>query len=118
MQGARGPIIVAMVAQLFRGGVGAVYGTLSVAQGFGAGLGSWASGLLYELTGSYIASFMLAICGSLAGLASFWVVRSLREETLATISPAPTRCAPGELTIEPQITPTPSWPSAARARPT
>ena len=37
MQGARGPIIVAMVAQLFRGGVGAVYGTLSVAQGIGAG---------------------------------------------------------------------------------
>jgi MFS family permease len=88
MQGARGPIIVAMVAQLFRGGVGAVYGTLSVAQGFGAGLGSWGSGLLYELTGGYIASFMLAICGALIGLASFWVVRSLREEKLATMSPA------------------------------
>jgi len=82
MQGARGPIIVAMVAQLFRGGVGAVYGTLSVAQGFGAGLGSWGSGRLYELTGGYIASFMLAICGALIGLASFWVVRSLREETV------------------------------------
>jgi MFS family permease len=89
MQGARGPIIVAMVAQLFRGGVGAVYGTLSVAQGIGAALGSWGSGLLYELTGSYIASFMLAICGAIIGLASFWVVRSLREERLA--SPAPAR---------------------------
>ena len=33
MQGARGPIIVAMIATLFPGGVGAVYGTLSVAQG-------------------------------------------------------------------------------------
>lgn len=84
MQGARGPIIVAMVAQLFRGGVGAVYGTLSVAQGIGAGLGSWGSGLLYELTGSYIASFMLAICGALIGLSSFWVVRSLREEKVAS----------------------------------
>ena len=40
MQGARGPIIVAMVAALFPGGVGAIYGTLSVAQGVGAGLGS------------------------------------------------------------------------------
>jgi MFS family permease len=90
MQGARGPIIVAMVAQLFRGGVGAVYGTLSVAQGVGAGLGSWGSGLLYELTGSYIASFMLAICGAVIGLASFWVVRSLREERVASpIAPAP-----------------------------
>ena len=84
MQGARGPIIVAMVAQLFRGGVGVVYGTLSVAQGIGAGLGSWGSGWLYELTGSYIASFMLAICGALIGLASFWVVKSLREEKVAS----------------------------------
>ncbi|HSR81740.1 MAG TPA: hypothetical protein VLL28_13275, partial [Hyphomicrobiaceae bacterium] len=81
MQGARGPIVVAMVAQLFRGGVGAVYGALSIAQGVGAGFGSWGSGLLYELTGSYTASFMLAIGGAAVGLASFWVVKSLREET-------------------------------------
>ena len=38
MQGARGPIIVAMVAMLFPGGgVGAIYGTLSLALGLGAG---------------------------------------------------------------------------------
>ncbi len=83
MQGARGPIIVAMVAQLFRGGVGAVYGTLSVAQGIGAAFGSWVSGLLYELTGSYIVSFMLAMCAAFIGMLSFWVVRSLREERVA-----------------------------------
>jgi MFS family permease len=82
MQGARGPIVVAMVAQLFRGGVGAVYGTLSIAQGVGAALGSWGSGLLYELTGSYMTSFMLGICGAAIGLASFWVVKSLREESV------------------------------------
>ena len=81
MQGARGPIIVGMVAALFPGGgVGAIYGTLSLGMGFGAGLGSWASGLLYELTGSYVASFTLAIGGALVGLAAFWLVRSLREE--------------------------------------
>ena len=87
MQGARGPIIVAMVAVLFPGGVGAIYGTLSVAQGLGAGLGSWGSGLLYELTGRYIVSFLVAICACLAGLASFWVVRSLREERIAVAPP-------------------------------
>jgi MFS family permease len=88
MQGARGPIFVAMVAVLFPGGVGAVYGALSLAQGVGAGLGSWGSGLLYELTGSYIASFGLAICGALAGLSMFWVVGSLREEKPAsTVKP-------------------------------
>jgi sugar phosphate permease len=42
MQGARGPIVVAMIAQLFRGGVGAVYSTPSIAQGVGAGFGSGA----------------------------------------------------------------------------
>lgn len=90
MQGARGPIIVAMVATLFPGGVGAIYGTLSVAQGFGAALGSWISGVLYELTGNYIASFMLAIGGALIGLATFWVVRSLREEKIPPLpTPAP-----------------------------
>jgi MFS family permease len=79
MQGARGPIIIVLVTRLFPGGVGTIYGTLSLAMGFGAGLGSWASGLLYEMTGSYLASFSLAICGALLGLAMFWGVRTLRE---------------------------------------
>jgi MFS family permease len=82
MQGARGPIIVAMIAVLFPGGMGAIYGALSVAQGLGAGFGSWFSGFLYELTGSYLASFGMAACGACIGLASFWVVRSLRHETV------------------------------------
>lgn len=83
MQGARGPIIVAMVAKLYPGGgVGAIYGTLSLSMGLGAGLGSWISGLLYTLTGSYIASFVVAIGGAAAGMASFWVVRALREERI------------------------------------
>ena len=84
MQGARGPIIVALVAVLFSGGgVGTIYGTLSLAMGLGAAIGSWSSGLLYELTGSYVTSFLVAIGGSLTGLATFWLVRSLREETLS-----------------------------------
>ncbi len=78
MQGARGPIIIVLVTRLFPGGVGTIYGTLSLAMGLGAGLGSWASGLLYELTGNYMASFTLAIGGALMGLAMFWCVRALR----------------------------------------
>jgi MFS family permease len=89
MQGARGPIIVAMVAILFPGGIGAIYGALSVAQGLGAGLGSWLSGLLYELTGSYIASFVMAICGACIGLATFWLVKSLRQEAIAPAAVPP-----------------------------
>jgi MFS family permease len=87
MQGARGPIFVSMVTALFPGGVGAVYGVLSLAQGLGAGLGSWGSGLLYELTGSYIASFALAVCGALVGLSMFWLVGSLREDKTAPSVP-------------------------------
>jgi MFS family permease len=87
MQGARGPIIVALVATLFPGGgVGAIYGTLSLAMGLGAALGSWLSGLLYEFTGGYVASFMLAIVGALLGLATFWGVRGLREERTTPIA--------------------------------
>ena len=80
MQGARGPIIVALTAALFPGGgVGAIYGTLSIAMGVGAALGSWASGLLYQATGAYVASFSLS-AAALTGMLSFWVFRSLREE--------------------------------------
>jgi MFS family permease len=81
MQGARGPIIIALVARLFPGGgVGTIYGTLSLAMGAGAALGSWFSGLLYEWTGTYMTSFTLAVAAALAGLCIFWGVRSLREE--------------------------------------
>ncbi len=83
MQGVRGPIIVAMVAILFRGGgVGAIYGTLSLAMGLGAALGSWCSGLLFALSGSYLASFLLAIAAAVAGLATFWFLPSLRHERI------------------------------------
>ncbi len=81
MQGARGPIIVAMVTKLFPGGgIGAIYGTLSMAMGLGAGIGSWTSGLLYTVTGNYITSFVQAIVAALVGMATFWLVRALREE--------------------------------------
>jgi MFS family permease len=84
MQGVRGPIIVAMVAVLFPGGgVGAIYGTLSLAMGLGAALGAWGSGLLFGWTGSYLASFLLAAGAALGGLACFWVIPSLRHERVA-----------------------------------
>ena len=99
MQGARGPIVVAMIATLFPGGVGVVYGTLSVAQGLGAGFGSWFSGVLYEITGSYIASFAMAAGGACTGLASFWVVRALRHETVAIAPAVPPSSTPSTHTL-------------------
>jgi MFS family permease len=81
MQGARGPILVALVAKLFAGGsVGTIFGALSVALGFGAAAGSLASGWLYQATGNYAASFALSIAASAVGMTCFWVVPSLRQE--------------------------------------
>lgn len=81
MQGARGPILVALVAKIFAGGsVGAIFGTLSMALGLGAGAGSWISGILHTRTGSYAQSFALAAVASAVGLATFWLAPSLRNE--------------------------------------
>jgi MFS family permease len=89
MQGARGPIIVALTARLFPGGgVGAIYGTLSMGMGGGAAIGSWVSGLLYQLTGGYVASFTLSAASAFIGMASFWAFRSLREEVAVAASAA------------------------------
>jgi MFS family permease len=82
MQGVRGPIILALVATVFRGGaVGSIFGALTLAPGIGAAVGSWASGYLHDVTGGYAASFLLGITGSCVGMALFWALPSLAEET-------------------------------------
>ncbi|MFN3746449.1 MAG: MFS transporter [Hyphomicrobiaceae bacterium] len=83
MQGARGPILVALVSLLYPGGgVGSIFGALSLGLGIGAALGSWASGLLHEIVGGYTASFGLAVLSSTAGMLVFLLVPSLRHERL------------------------------------
>ncbi|MGI9522401.1 MAG: MFS transporter [Hyphomicrobiaceae bacterium] len=86
VQGARGPVIAVLVAILFRGGsVGAIYGTLSIAMGAGAAIGSWTSGWLHDTTGDYVASFVLGATCSVCGLATYWISPSLRTERPAKI---------------------------------
>ena len=85
MQGARGPIIVALLSKLFQGGaVGGIFGTLSIAMGLGQAAGSFVSGLLQQWTGAYAASFLLGILGSTLALGAFWLVPSLRHERITT----------------------------------
>jgi MFS family permease len=80
MQGVRGPIILALVATVFRGGaVGSIFGALTLAPGIGAALGSWASGYLHDITGGYAASFLLGVTGSVIGMAIFWALPSLEK---------------------------------------
>lgn len=85
MQGVRGPIILALVATVFRGAsVGSIFGTLTLAPGLGAAVGSWGSGYLHDLTGGYSASFALGIAGSCVGMFLFWSLPSLAENYIAT----------------------------------
>ncbi len=92
MQGARGPILVALVAKVFPGGsVGAIFGTLSLALGLGAGAGSFVSGVLHTVTGNYGLSFAIAAGAAALGLATFWLAPSLRHERIAVAAPVITR---------------------------
>ncbi len=81
MQGVRGPIILALVATVFRGGsVGGIFGALTVAPGLGAAIGAWGSGYLHDLTGGYAASFSLGIAGSVVGMFLFWLFPRVGDE--------------------------------------
>jgi len=79
-QGTRGPIISTLTATLFAGGgVGRIYGTIALGMGAGAAFGSWLSGLLHDMTGGYLASFVMAASSAALGMATFWTVPLLSE---------------------------------------
>jgi MFS transporter, OFA family, oxalate/formate antiporter len=74
--GARGPLITAKAADLFQGKhLGTIYGVISIGTGIGAAIGSWASGLIFDLTGSYRLAFLLSIASYLGGCVTFWWLR-------------------------------------------
>jgi MFS family permease len=74
--GARGPLISAKTADLFQGThLGAIFGVISVGTGLGASVGSWLSGWIYDLTGSYRVAFMLSVTSYLGGCVTFWLLR-------------------------------------------
>jgi MFS family permease len=66
--GARGP--------LFQGThLGAIFGVISIGTGLGAGVRSWMSGWIFDLTGSYRLAFLLSMTSYLAGCVTFWLLR-------------------------------------------
>jgi MFS family permease len=88
--GSRGPVISTLAAALFSGGgLGAVYGAISMGLGLGAAVGSWTAGLLYDLSGSYLAVFALSITASLLALSQFWLVPALRTGRRPTAGTRP-----------------------------
>jgi predicted MFS family arabinose efflux permease len=74
--GARGPMITAKTADLFQGRhLGAILGAISIGTGIGAAVGAWASGLIFDVSGSYRLAFLLSIVSYLAGCVAFWFLR-------------------------------------------
>ena len=75
--GSRGPIISSLVAKLYPGQVGAVFGAVIVGMGLGGAFGSWIAGWLYEATGGYSWGFGVAIGAMVFGMAQFWLIEEL-----------------------------------------
>jgi len=72
--GARGPIITAMLADMYKGkNFGAIYGFINVGNGLGGALGPWLGGYLYDLTGSYRVSFLICIPILVVACILFWM---------------------------------------------
>ncbi len=60
--GARGPIMTAMSAGHFGGPTyGTIFGGISLAHGLGTALGPWVAGVLFDRTGDYRVTFLLAM---------------------------------------------------------
>jgi MFS family permease len=77
-QGARGPIVSSITARLFRGPAFAtINGTIFACMSVGGAVGSWTSGMLYDLTGGYRASFVFSMICVVIAVAPFWTARPL-----------------------------------------
>jgi MFS family permease len=77
-QGARGPIVSSITARLFRGPTFAtINGTIFACMSVGGAVGSWTSGVLYDLTGGYRASFVFSMVCVVFAVAPFWTARPL-----------------------------------------
>jgi MFS family permease len=60
--GARGPIVAALTADVYRGrSYGAVLGLITFGNRLGSAIGPWLGGVLHDLTGSYRAAFAFSI---------------------------------------------------------
>lgn len=105
-QGSRGPVISTLCAELFPGGgLGAIYGAVTLGMGLGAGLGSWVSGWLRDLTGGYQAGFAFSAAAALLGLAQFWIIPTLSRPRAAERAPPPAAAEAQESEEEPWTSP-------------
>ena len=78
--GSRGPLVAASAMSIFRGKrVGTIMGMISVGQGIGSAIGSWAGGLIHDWTQSYDLVFAFAMASVILGMMPFLVAPALRQ---------------------------------------
>jgi MFS family permease len=78
--GSRGPLVAAAAMSLFRGKrVGTIMGTITIGQGIGSALGSWAGGLIHDWSQSYDLVFAFALVSVVIGMMPFLVAPALRQ---------------------------------------
>jgi MFS family permease len=79
-EGSRSGLLSAIASDAFPGpALGAIVGTLSGSFGLGAALGSWAGGLIYDLSGSYMPALQLALAATVVASASVLLGRWLQQ---------------------------------------
>ena len=80
MIGSRGPLLTATAMKIFRGKrMGTIYGTISIGSGVGSAFGSWAGGLIHDLSHSYNPLIVFALIAVVLGMIPFLVVPALRS---------------------------------------
>lgn len=80
MIGSRGPLLTATSMKIFRGKrVGTIYGTISIGSGLGSAFGSWAGGLIHDLTHSYNPLIAFSLVAVVLGMIPFLFVPALRR---------------------------------------
>jgi MFS family permease len=78
--GVRGPIVSSVSARYFAGPrVATIYGLIYASNAVGAALGSFAGGLLHDLTGGYRAALAMALVLIALAALPFWTVPALRN---------------------------------------
>lgn len=80
--GSRAVIFSALSADIFSGkGFGAIFGYSVVSVGVGGALGSWLGGFFYDISGSYLVSFVLSALVLLLSDLCIWLVTARRVVT-------------------------------------
>jgi MFS family permease len=70
--GARGPIIAALTADVYRGrSFGAVLGAITFGNRLGSAIGPWLGGVIYDVTGSYRLAFGVSIAALAVAAGAF-----------------------------------------------